>query len=154
MTEWSCAKVQIQPWIFCCSSLLAAQARPRRYQSLLRSSSGSHFHTRLSPLRNWWPFHPPHSHLPLQLNGIAVTASVHLWRTPSRLSAALKEEKKKSASAQLIFWKRRLLLSFASLMLPVFLRAPPDRRWMLVSRRKHKDTEPILWDEKWVLFTC
>lgn len=61
MTAWSCVKVQIQPRILCCCSLLAALARPHLYRPLLRSSSGSHFHTSLSPLRNWWPFHPPHS---------------------------------------------------------------------------------------------
>lgn len=154
MTEWSCAKVQIQPWIFCCSSLLAAQARPRRYQSLLRSSSGSHFHTSLSPLRNWWPFHPPHSHLPLQLNGIAVTAGVRLWRTPSRLSAALKEEKKNLPRRSSSFKNDVSSYLLQALCCRFFFRAPPDRRWMPVSRRKHKDTEPILWDGKWVLFTC
>lgn len=79
----------------CCSG-----TRPHLYQSLLRSSSGSHFHTSLSRLGNWLPFRPPHFHLPLQLNGIAVTPGVvRLWRAPSRLSAAPKENLPPRSSA-------------------------------------------------------
>lgn len=145
MTECSCVKVQIQPWIWCCSGLPAAHARPQLYQSPPEILLWLTFSHQLISTQELMAI----SSATLSFAASAKRNRGHCRRpslkdtVTSRCSPAgggrkicLRAARLLKTTSPRIFRKPRLG--------GVFLGWSTCRMWMPASRRKHKDAEPVL----------